>query len=121
MFELLPGEKLLAVCWSYGLAGEDSPDDYDAGCWHFGYSGGASPEEALRDAVRDYLTSPNGNPNGYAHFNWGDAIDEVPKEIWAKYGLRELPEEYAELRVTVDHDEQLLPEDDDWGDYDAGA
>ena len=69
-------------------------------------------EAALRAAVEEFLTTPEGREaveDTHHDFNWGDAIVYVPDEIWGKHGLKLLGEPNYET-VFVDQDERLCPE-----------
>lgn len=101
-------EELLEVGFSYGLTGTS---DWGAGAWYFAVREAVTDvEAALRAAVAEYLAMPEANPNGYA-FNWGDALGEVPLEVWARHGVRpvELP---VSRWLDVDHDETFTDEED---------
>lgn len=101
IWPLAEGEEVLEVAFSTGLTGTK---DWGAGAWYFALDASvADAEAALRAAVAEYLAGPDANPNGYA-FNWGDAIDEVPDDVWARQGLRPLDLPVARY-LDVDHDE----------------
>lgn len=75
-----------------------------------------SPEHAMRTAVAEFLASADGEESieeTMGDFNWGDAIEYVPDDIWSKHGVRM---KYAHqpylvtgsvLEITVDQDERL--------------
>ena len=72
------------------------------------------PEEALRSAVKDFITSDTSvardaleSANGC--FNWGDVKARVPDEYFVKRGLTPLSDNSDE--VVVDHDEVLRESD----------
>lgn len=74
------------------------------------------PIKAMRAAVAEFLTTEDGEASiedTMGDFNWGDAMEYVPDDIWSKHGLRM---KYANepylisgsvLEVTVDQDERL--------------
>lgn len=112
-FALAADERLVEVGWAYGLAGDDPPDDSGSGAWYFAAKKRVQDVEgALRAAIRDYLAKPGSNPNRVA-FNWGDALNELDAEDWAKHGLRPLALPRPEVHVHVDHDEVFWDPDDD--------
>ena len=89
------------------IPGEDAPTA-DFLCWG---RAAKNPEKAMRRAVREYLKTPQGKAYaawilGAGSFNWGDAINEVPADIWERHGLRLLPSLYS-TTITVEHDERL--------------
>ncbi|MEW6770125.1 MAG: hypothetical protein AB1330_01850 [Bacillota bacterium] len=63
-------------------------------------------ERSMRDAVAEYLATPEGkeyNKSIRYDFNWGDAIQEIPDSIWEKFNLRLLPfTKTAEICVNQD-------------------
>lgn len=70
-----------------------------------------NPEQKLRDAVKEYLQTDDGKKMIEAtsyDFNWGDAINYVPDEIWEKHGVKPVYESQA-VTITVDQDEVLIP------------
>ena len=109
VWPLAENEEVLEVGFSYGLTGTK---DWGAGAWHFAVDASvADAEAALRAAVAEYLATPGSNPNRYP-FNWGDAADEVPDEVWARHGLRPL-DIPAARSVDVDHDETFWDPDEE--------
>lgn len=71
----------------------------------FRYSGEKDQEQAIRDAVREYLFTKEGKKAAADtnwDFNWGDAIMLVPDEIWAKHGLSLVREDATGIRVNQD-------------------
>ena len=64
-------------------------------------------EKAFRDAVKEFLSTEEGqrivNYNG-GDFNWGDAVLNIPDEIWKNHGLIHLE---STAVVSVNHDENL--------------
>ena len=74
------------------------------------------PIKAMRAAVAEFLTTEDGEESiedTMGDFNWGDAMEYVPDDIWSKHGLRikYANEPYlisgSVLEVTVDQDERL--------------
>lgn len=69
-------------------------------------------EQAMRDAVQEYLETSEAKKileyNNY-DFNWGDAILNLPDEIWNKHGLHPIKNN-AVITVNVNHDENMAPE-----------
>jgi len=72
--------------------------------------GTLQPEQALRDAVSEFVRSDTDEArnaldyaNGY--FNWGDAIVRVPDSLFIKHGLTPLRQNAID--VFVDHNEVL--------------
>jgi hypothetical protein len=59
-------------------------------------------ERYIRQAIIDYRAT-----SAAEHFDWGDAIGDIPTRHWAKYGLRFLPEPTPAESSTVDHKEQF--------------
>lgn len=63
-------------------------------------------ETAIRTAIKEFLSTPDGMDamvDSCDDFNWGDAIMYVPDEIWAKHGLRIIPEPmYVSIYVSQD-------------------
>ena len=101
MITLNAGEQLVEVGWAYGMA---CARDSDAGAWFFAAKDDVDNiEDAMRAAIADHLKKPDANPNKVA-FNWGDAMNELTEEDWAKHGLRflSLP---PHRHINVDHDE----------------
>lgn len=74
------------------------------------------PEQAMRTAVAEFLASEDGEEaeeETSGDFNWGDAIEYVPDDIWSKHGIHM---KYAHqpylvagsvVEITVDQDERL--------------
>jgi hypothetical protein len=74
------------------------------------------PEQALRDAIKDFLdsgTEDSKNALEYAngHYNWGDAIVTVPPALFEKHGLKPLGQDTVDVRV--DHNETFQAESHD--------
>lgn len=68
-----------------------------------------NPEQALREAVAEFLASDAGKEEierSCHDFNWGDAVMAVPDAIWEKHGLSLCRENIA-VDVLVDQDEVL--------------
>lgn len=68
----------------------------------------AHPETALRGAVREYLETPQGErylQSIRGNFNWGDALERVPPQVWERHGLRPLEARRVDDVITVEHDE----------------
>lgn len=66
------------------------------------------PEQALREAARKYLASPESKlTRQYAggRCNWGDIFSSMPVSFFAKEGL--FLDESEEVVVELDHDEVL--------------
>lgn len=66
------------------------------------------PEQALREAVKEFLSTEEGKQaiSYTCHdFNWGDAVSFVPEEIWAKYGLKF--QTFKSVDIKVNQDEVL--------------
>ncbi len=68
------------------------------------------PEKALRNAVKEFITSGTEEcraalnfANGY--YNWGDAMSTVPDSIFEKHGLVRLNQDAVD--IIVNHDEVL--------------
>lgn len=64
-----------------------------------------NPEQALRDAVKEFLATDEGKKaNEYAcnDFNWGDAVVYVPEEVWAKHGLKFRDMKSVDIKVYQD-------------------
>lgn len=86
---------------------EDAPTA-DFLCWGRAAN---NPEGAMRQAVREYLKTSQGKAYaawilGAGSFNWGDAMNEVPADIWERHGLQLLPFLYS-TTITVEHNERL--------------
>ena len=69
------------------------------------------PEKALRDTVSEFLSSGSEEArkalkeaNGY--FNWGDALDSVPDELWEKHGMTRRTA--ISMSSFVDYNESLF-------------
>jgi hypothetical protein len=70
---------------------------------------GENPQAAMRAAVKEYLSTDEGKQiaeNNGDDFNWGDAILNVPAELWEKYGLR-MVTHLTDNVIVVNHDENL--------------
>ena len=71
-----------------------------------------TPQEAVaaaRRAVREYLKTPAGRRDyivNNSDFNWGDAINSVPKEFFIREGLE--PCKTPSFECEVEHDENLV-------------
>lgn len=66
-----------------------------------------NPEDAIREAVKKYLSTQFGKQdvhsnNGY--FNWGDVAIRMGAEDFKKFGLTPIPS----VEVLLDHDEDLV-------------
>lgn len=73
-----------------------------------------NPEQALRDAVKEFLSTEEGRKalDYTAHdFNWGDAVTHVPEEIWNRYGLKF--QNVKSVDIKVNQDEVLCGEIED--------
>lgn len=60
-----------------------------------------NPEEALRNAVADFVKTDEGRESVIASsfdFNWGDAIQDMPDEYWTRRGMHYL---YDSMTYTV--------------------
>jgi len=50
-----------------------------------------NPEQILRAAIKDFLSTPDGEKvikNTHSKFDWSDALVFVPEEIWNKHGIK---------------------------------
>lgn len=68
-------------------------------------------EEALRNAIKDYLKTKEGKisiKNSCYDFNWGDAMMDVPNEYLNKYGIYRMIDDTE--TIIVNQDEILFPE-----------
>ena len=81
-----------------------------------------NPEDALRQAVADYLKTVEGREavvESCEDFNWGDAIQEVPDAFWNRHGLHFLYNDKQQQRlitgetieIIVNQDELLFDDD----------
>lgn len=71
-------------------------------------------EKAMREAIAEFLATSEGKECSEGccdDFNWGDAVTEVPDEIWAKHGLR-LENSVKGHDIIVDQDEVFHPTDE---------
>ena len=94
------GEHLVEIHWTYGLAGSR---DSHAGVWYFAARTYVQvAQHYIRQAISAYRATVAAE-----HFNWGDAIGDIPAEHWARYGLRLLSEPTPAESFAVDHDEQF--------------
>ena len=67
-------------------------------------------EEALRNAIEDYLKTREGKKSikkSSFKFNWEDAVTDVPNKFLNKYGIYRLIDETK--TITVNQDEILFP------------
>lgn len=81
-------------------------------------------EQALRNAVTEYVCTPEGIrvARQYRTFNWGDAIEHVPQEIWRRHGILEIGCLREPLpRIELEHDEDLFYGDEIYDHCDACA
>ncbi len=64
--------------------------------------------DAARAAVKEFLTTKDGEDrvNEFSYFDWGDAIEWVPREIWEKHGLKPI-DELPYLIGNVDYHEDF--------------
>lgn len=72
-----------------------------------------SAKAAAYAAVEDYLRTPAAKEivdGNCGEFNWGDAVAYVPDEFFIAYRL--IPIEHTAMDVWVDHDENLVPDED---------
>ena len=76
-----------------------------------------SPEQSMRVAVSEFLETADGEEaeqETAGDFNWGDAIEYVPDDIWRKHGIqmkyahKPYLVEGSVLEITVDQDERLV-------------
>ena len=68
-------------------------------------------EAAIRAAVADYAETEDGAKNEQIRqhdFNWSDAANDLPEEIYLKHGFR--IKDRIVFHNIVDHDENLLPD-----------
>lgn len=66
-----------------------------------------NPEEALRNAVKDYLATEEGKEaikETCEDFNWGDVFTYIPEEFLEKYGIHY---SWASETSIVNQDEVL--------------
>lgn len=76
----------------------------------------SDPEQALRDAIKDFVTSGTEEAKSALReacgcFNWGDAIIRVPDNYFIKHGLAPFQQDAED--VFVDHDEILCDDEPD--------
>ena len=74
-------------------------------------SGVDDPRQALREAVKDFVTSETQEAKAsleYAGggFNWGDAMSSIPDEVFRRHGLQRLTGIQG-VDMDVNHDEIL--------------
>ena len=70
-------------------------------------------EDALREAVKEFLGTDQGIEavkETMGDFNWGDAINMVPDEIWNKHGI--YPVSSGIEDIVVNQDETLCTGDE---------
>lgn len=70
-----------------------------------------NPEEALRNAVKDFMISEDGKDGiiyACGDYNWGDAISGITDEFLIPHGLRWYNEDV--ITVIVNQDELLYPD-----------
>ena len=71
----------------------ERPSENERWTDYFGVVDDGEPEQKIRDAVAEYLGTPDGQraiEETCRDFNWGDAILYVPDAIWKKHGITEL-------------------------------
>lgn len=71
----------------------------------------SNPEEALRNAVRDYMQSEEGKKDivdSNYDFNWGDVMMNITDEYLKPHGLQFCHQEIE--TIVVNQDEILFPE-----------
>lgn len=69
-----------------------------------------NPEEALRNAVTDFLKTEQGLESmkeSFYDYNWGDFVNDVPKDILSKYGLAVSDSHLETINIKVNQDEIL--------------
>jgi hypothetical protein len=74
------------------------------------------PEQPLRRAVSEFVNSGTAEAlkaisRANGHFNWGDAMSAVPRELFARHGLT--PLDQSSIDIFVDHDETLYDSEDE--------
>lgn len=72
------------------------------------------PEQALRDAVKQFLKTEEGKKMieySAGDFNWGDAVMSVPNEVWKAHGLTMV--ETGIQDIVVNQDEVLCEEEEE--------
>ena len=64
--------------------------------------------DAARNAIKEFLATEAGRERvgEFGHFDWGDAIEWVPEEIWVKHGLKPV-DELSYLIGNVDYNEDF--------------
>ena len=105
-FPLENSEVLVAIGWAYGHV--ENPRTFAAGSWFFAFQGEGDPEVAIRAAIADFFEHPTEDcaEAFIGHYpNWGDAIEWVPDEAWARHGLRRLRTPIVAHRISVHHDD----------------
>jgi len=106
-------EKLRII----NLVIQDFSNPRETKSWIVSYSVDNSvekPEEALRNAVRQFMTfgsEESKSALNYACgcFNWGDVMSSVPDSVFIKNGLKPLNEN--SIDIFVDHDEILCDQE----------
>lgn len=85
---------------------------------YFLYNGNGNPEEEFRSAITEYLLTEDGE-RAINHtsndFNWGDAMQEVPRSLYEQRGLYAVSSQENitlndVIEVVVDQDEVLIPD-----------
>ena len=70
-------------------------------------------KQTLRRAVLEFVNGPafvdvlDALDIDAHQFNWGDALIQVPREVWLRHGLRYMPNAVPREHVVVDHNERL--------------
>lgn len=75
------------------------------------------PEQNFRDAIKEYLMTPEGKQaieQTSEDFNWGDSLIYVPEHTWNKYGIYSISDGDTvtltqPVEILVDQDEVLIP------------
>lgn len=99
------------IGWSYGLAGTR---DSSAGSWLIRHRPDIDPLDAIKAATREWAMGQGRSQvegNGW-DLNWGDAVSEVPDNIFAAHGVVIVPTPMVHEHYSVDHDEVLFDLDD---------
>jgi hypothetical protein len=110
VLEVGPDEYLGRLGWMYGLPGHP---DSGAGALYFAVKESVSDfEAALRRAVAGFLARRAEPFDEALGFDWGDVLEELEEDDWAKEGLRPLPVPGPMGWATVDIGEPLNKPDD---------
>lgn len=96
--------KTTVLFWTSG-----GGDDLEVGAWFVRHECPHYDVEAnLRKAIDEYLSTDEGQAQiAGSVFNWGDAVNDVPAEIWQKYGITSIDDIESNGEIQVEHDEDL--------------